>query len=169
MADVAQAGTDLNVGARHRNRLVVLLQPEHHAEIARTENVFDREAPLDFCLARLVRLTVTRGFRAGAVAPLPFNGGAVILFEIVGPAEELGGEDDARRGHANHGCGLQRDLRAFVLILILIPGLLVTFLRGSRRRCDAERQRCDADAGETPQVMHTVRPFRWWLHAFYGA
>ena len=60
--------------------------------VARAEDVFDGEPAPERALAGFVRLAVRRGFRTGAVAPIPFDRRAVEVFEVVGPAGEFGRE-----------------------------------------------------------------------------
>src|SRR5213592_4481006 len=85
MSVVAQPGADLNGRGRRGHRLVAPLQVEHDAVIAGSEHMLDGEAAFDLAFSWFVRFAVARGLRGGSVAPLPFHGGTVILFEIVGP------------------------------------------------------------------------------------
>src|SRR5450759_644729 len=92
------AGAHLKVRGRRCDQLVALLQPEPDAKrTAARVVVRDRKAAFDLALARLVRVAVAGGLRDGAVAPLPFDGRAVVLLEIVGTAGQTGAEDDAHR------------------------------------------------------------------------
>src|SRR5436305_15033341 len=88
---VAQPRANLDVDARRADRLVAPLEVEHHAIGAGVEHVLDRVAPLDLRLARLVRGAIARRLRLRAVAPFPFDGGAVELLEIVRAANQSAG------------------------------------------------------------------------------
>jgi Cu2+-exporting ATPase len=61
------------------------------------EHVLGTEAPADRALARLVRLAVLGAFRLGAVAPFPFDGGAVEIHVVVGAAADIDHEPHAQR------------------------------------------------------------------------
>src|SRR4051812_47014585 len=98
---VAETGPDLDLDHRAADHPVVALQVKHHTVDAHPEDVFDGEAAFDLGLAGFVRRAVAGGLRLGAVAPFPFDCVAVELFVVVGPAGQLGREDNARRGHGD--------------------------------------------------------------------
>src|SRR5437868_2237390 len=84
LTDVAQPRSDLNARGRGAHDLLVTLEPEGNPIVAGAfEDVLDREASLDFALARLVRRTVVAFLRPCVVAPVPFDRWTVELLEIV--------------------------------------------------------------------------------------
>ena len=114
---LAGAWLYLNGGAGGRDGLVALLEAEVHLVAARSaELVLDGEAAADLALPGLVGLAVERGFRLGVVAPVPDDGGAVELFEVVRAADELGGEDDAGRSDADGRLRAKRYARTAILL-----------------------------------------------------
>src|SRR5688572_7083083 len=99
---VAHAWPYLNIAAARRNHAVALLQAKEHLEGARlTEHMLDRIAPLDAALARLVGITVLGVARNGAVAPIPFNRGAVELLVVVGAAANVNNQANSQRREAD--------------------------------------------------------------------
>src|SRR5690242_3733966 len=103
LPDVAQSGPDLNVRRRSPHDLFVALHPEGDSVVpGPAVDVLDRKAALDFGLARLVRGAVVALFGAGIVAPIPLDGGAVELLEVVGAAGQFRCEDNARRRHGDN-------------------------------------------------------------------
>src|SRR5262245_42313580 len=110
---VRQPGADLHLNAGEADGLVASLQPERDAiVVGPPEDMLDRKAPFDFALARFVRRAVGRRLGLRAVAPIPFDRGAVILLEVVRTADDLGDERDLRRRHADDRSRLQPELRA---------------------------------------------------------
>ena len=93
--------------------------------VARAKHVFDGEPSPDRALAGFVRIAVRRGFRSGAVAPVPLDRRAVEVFEVVGPAGEFG----RQRRRARATCA--------------IGGRAVSFSFG-RLSCPCRRSPCPA-------------------------
>src|SRR5439155_3589373 len=113
---VGQSRTHLDLDGRKADGFVAPLEPERDAVVVRTaEQMLNREASLDLALTRLVRRTIGGRFRLRPVAPVPFDGGAVELLEVVGAADDLGGQHHARGRHADDGLGLQSYLRTFAV------------------------------------------------------
>ncbi len=72
-AGVAQAGPHLDVRVGHGQRLLVVLQPEHDAVVARAEDVADHEVTLDGRLALLVRARSRSCFPSWCRRPIPIR------------------------------------------------------------------------------------------------
>src|SRR5947207_5332409 len=78
VAGFARPGTNLHVSAGHRNRLVLLLDPELDAIVAGGLEDFRRgEMPFDLALACLVGVAVGGLFRNRPVSPFPLDRRAV--------------------------------------------------------------------------------------------
>src|SRR4051812_26893949 len=151
---VAETRSDLNLDHGTADHLVAALQVKHHAVDAHAEDVFDGEAALDLGLAGLVRRAVGRRLRLGAVAPFPFDGVAVELFVVVGPAGQLGRQHDARRRHRDDRRRLQRELGLRIGGVFLILVLSVFLRREARRQHGRHEQRRRAGPRCSPQVPH---------------
>ena len=102
------------------------------------------EAPADLRDARLVRIAVVRGFRDGAVTPVPLDGGAVVILKVVISALELGSRRHADRAPCPvPGVALSDKRRALGSFF----SILVVRLR-SRRLTPADSS--DRRSAETP-------------------
>src|SRR3990167_6452326 len=108
----ARSRPDLNVGNGAADRSRLLLQPEDNPiHPALTEDVFRREAALDGALACFIRIAVARILGIRAVAPLPFDRGAVEVGVIVVPFTQLGSGSYPQRDESDRRRGAQRDRR----------------------------------------------------------
>src|SRR5262245_46462344 len=105
---VAHAWPHLDVGTGRGDHAFSLLQAKEHLEgIRLTEHMFDRIAPPDRALPRLVRIAVLGIARDGAVTPIPLDRRAVELFVVVRSALDVNNQANFQRREADWGCRLE--------------------------------------------------------------
>src|SRR5262245_65872104 len=94
-----------DVGAGGGDQLGLLLQPEEDpVRSALTVYVLGRKATPNRALACFVRVAVAGVLRHRAVAPVPFDRGAVKIGEGVAPAAKLRACTNAQGGEADRWC-----------------------------------------------------------------
>src|SRR5262249_27825685 len=121
LALIADARLDLDGRVPADDRLASAAQAELDAvAVGSLERVGCRPTVLDRALARLERRAVVGRFRLRAVAPIPFERGAVELLGLVGAAFELGRHDDPRRRERDGRRRLQYERRPFLLVLVVL-------------------------------------------------
>src|SRR5262245_32807311 len=141
---VRKPGTDLDLDAGEADRLVSPLQAERDAVVARPpEDVLDRKTASDLALAGFVRRAVGRGFRMRVVAPVPFDGGAVVLLEVVRAADDLGDELDFGRRDADDRIRFQPNLRPLRVLRFLTVLARIFLSAGCVERRERDTRRAD--------------------------